>query len=155
MKERVRGGTPQITIERFQDEGIGAGRTMQQRQIIAEKREHLDHAIHAIERAEQVFFAPGGQTDWEPFRKIIEVIRMRNRKDWMRNYYTQSAAQQRARRRVQVGADDPGFLAGCSFHLQPSRSFEVKDCGGRSGRNNRLRHYRQGFGDPWLTTSDH
>jgi MerR family transcriptional regulator, thiopeptide resistance regulator len=60
----------------------------QQRQIIAEKREHLDRAIRAIERAEQVL-ASGGQTDWEPFRKIIEVIRMQNRKDWMRKYYTE------------------------------------------------------------------
>lgn len=59
-----------------------------QRQIIAEKREHLDRAIRAIERAEQVL-ASGGQTDWEPFRKIIEVIRMQDRKDWMRKYYTE------------------------------------------------------------------
>jgi DNA-binding transcriptional MerR regulator len=60
----------------------------QQRQIIAEKREHLDRAIRAIERAEQVL-ASGGQTDWEPFRKIIEVIQMQNRKDWMRKYHTE------------------------------------------------------------------
>jgi DNA-binding transcriptional MerR regulator len=60
----------------------------QQRQIIAEKREHLDRAIRAIERAEQVL-ASGGHTDWEPFRKIIEVIQMQNRKDWMRKYYTE------------------------------------------------------------------
>ena len=60
----------------------------QQRQIIAEKRDHLDRAIRAIERAEQAL-ASGEQTDWEPFRKIIEVIQMQTRKDWMKKYYTE------------------------------------------------------------------
>jgi DNA-binding transcriptional MerR regulator len=60
----------------------------QQRQIIAEKRDHLDRAIRAIERAEQLV-SSGGQTDWEPFRKIIEVIQMQTRKDWMKKYYTE------------------------------------------------------------------
>lgn len=60
----------------------------QQRQIIAEKRDHLDRAVRAIERAEQVV-AAGQQSDWEPFRKIIEVIQMQTRKDWMKKYYTE------------------------------------------------------------------
>jgi DNA-binding transcriptional MerR regulator len=60
----------------------------QQRQIITHKRDHLDRAIRAIERAERVF-ASGKETDWEPFRKIIEVIQMQNRKDWMKKYYTE------------------------------------------------------------------
>jgi hypothetical protein len=60
----------------------------QQRQIIGEKREHLDRAIRAIERAEQAA-SSGSQTDWEPFRKIIEVIQMQTRKDWMKKYYTE------------------------------------------------------------------
>ena len=60
----------------------------QQRQIIAEKQDHLDRAIRAIERAEQAL-ASGEQTDWEPFRKIIEVIQMQTRKDWMKKYYTE------------------------------------------------------------------
>ena len=59
----------------------------EQRRIIAHKREHLDRAIRAIERAERAL-AAGGQTDWEPFRKIIEVIQMQTRKDWMKKYYT-------------------------------------------------------------------
>ena len=59
-----------------------------QRQIIAEKRDHLERAIRAIERAEQIV-AAGEQTDWEPFRKIIEVIQMQTRKDWMKKYYTE------------------------------------------------------------------
>jgi MerR family transcriptional regulator, thiopeptide resistance regulator len=60
----------------------------QQRQIIAEKRDHLDRAVRAIERAEQVV-ASGQESDWEPFRKIIEVIQMQTRKDWMKKYYTE------------------------------------------------------------------
>jgi DNA-binding transcriptional MerR regulator len=58
----------------------------QQRQIIAEKRDHLDRALQAIERAEQSIAS--GQTDWESFRKIIEAIQMQTRKDWMKKYYT-------------------------------------------------------------------
>jgi len=60
----------------------------QQRLIIAEKRDHFDRAIRAIERAEQLV-SSGEQTDWEPFRKIIEVIQMQTRKDWMKKYYTE------------------------------------------------------------------
>ena len=65
-----------------------AAELRQQRRIMVEKREHLDRAIRAIERAEQAV-ASGGQTDWEPFRKIIEVIQMQTRKDWMKQYYTE------------------------------------------------------------------
>ncbi len=60
----------------------------EQRRIITHKREHLDRAIRAIERAEQAL-ASGEQSDWEPFRRIIEVIQIQTRKDWMKNYYTE------------------------------------------------------------------
>ena len=60
----------------------------QQRLSISEKRAHLDRAIRAIEQAEEVV-ASGQQSDWEPFRKIIEVIQMQTRKDWMKKYYTE------------------------------------------------------------------
>lgn len=60
----------------------------QQRQIIAEKRDHLDRAIRAIERAEKLV-SSGENNDWEPFRKIIEVIQMQTKKDWMKKYYTE------------------------------------------------------------------
>src|SRR5579862_6716668 len=60
----------------------------QQRQIMAEKRSHLDRAIRAIERAEQIV-ASGEKHDWESFRKIIEVIQMQTRKDWMQKYYSE------------------------------------------------------------------
>jgi DNA-binding transcriptional MerR regulator len=60
----------------------------QQRQILAEKRDHLNRAVQAIERAEKIV-ATGGKPDWEPFRKVIEVIQMQTRKDWMKKYYTE------------------------------------------------------------------
>jgi DNA-binding transcriptional MerR regulator len=60
----------------------------QQRESIAEKRDHLDRALRAIERAETVV-AAGQESDWEPFRKIIEVIQVQTRKDWMKKYYTE------------------------------------------------------------------
>ena len=60
----------------------------EQRRVIAHKREHLDRAIRAIEHAEQTL-ASGEQSDWEPFRKIIEVIQVQTRKDWMKKYYTE------------------------------------------------------------------
>jgi DNA-binding transcriptional MerR regulator len=60
----------------------------QQREILAEKRHHIDRAIRAIENAEKIVSA-GGDPDWEPFRKVIEVIQMQTRKDWMKKYYTQ------------------------------------------------------------------
>lgn len=65
-----------------------AGALRQQRQILAEKRDHLDRAVQAIERAEKIV-AAGGKPDWEPFRKVIEVIQMQTRKDWMKKYYTE------------------------------------------------------------------
>src|SRR5215831_11485218 len=69
----------------------------QQRLIIAEKRDHFDRAIRAIERAEQLV-SSGEQTDWEPFRKIIEVIQMQTRKDWMKKYYTEEQLEKLRKR---------------------------------------------------------
>jgi len=60
----------------------------QQREILAEKRDHLERAIRAIAHAEQIA-SSGGSPDWEPFRKVIEVIQMQTRKDWMKKYYSE------------------------------------------------------------------
>lgn len=59
-----------------------------QRQILMDKRDHLDRAVRAIERAEEAV-AGSAEPDWEPFRKVIEVIQMQTRKDWMMKYYTE------------------------------------------------------------------
>ena len=60
----------------------------EQSQILVAKRDHLNRAIRAIQRAEKVV-SEGGKPDWEPFRKVIEVIQMQTRKDWMKKYYTE------------------------------------------------------------------
>jgi DNA-binding transcriptional MerR regulator len=60
----------------------------QQRESTAAKRHHLDRAIRAIESAEKAV-ASGRKNDWEPFRKIIEVIQMETRKEWMKKYFTE------------------------------------------------------------------
>ena len=79
----------------------------EQRRIIAHKREHLDRAIRAIEHAEQALTS-GEQSDWEPFRKIIEVIQMQTRKDWMKKYYSEEQLEnlrQRWSPQVQVESE--------------------------------------------------
>ncbi len=89
-----------------------AATLQQQRLIIAEKRDHFDRAARAIERAEEVV-ASGQESDWEPFRKIIEVIQMQTRKDWMKKYYTEEQlADLRKRWTPEVQAEaDRGWAA--------------------------------------------
>ncbi|HXG67465.1 MAG TPA: MerR family transcriptional regulator [Blastocatellia bacterium] len=64
-----------------------------QRQILAEKRRHLDLAVRAIERAESAL-AASGEPDREAFVKIIEVIHMQNDKEWVMNYYSEEARRE-------------------------------------------------------------
>ena len=76
-------------LELLNRKGLDLAETLrEQRRIIGAKRDHLDRAVRAIERAEQAVVG-GEQSDWEPFRKIIEVIQMQTRKDWMKKYYTE------------------------------------------------------------------
>lgn len=76
----------------------------QQREIIAEKRRHLDQAIKAIETAQQVI-GSSKDPDWEAFRKIIEVINMQNNMDWTNKYYTEEARQKLGERRLTISPD--------------------------------------------------
>ena len=65
----------------------------QQREAIEEKRERLELAVKAIERAEYVVKtsrAPG----WETFAKIIEVINMQSNMDWTKKYYSEEAQRE-------------------------------------------------------------
>jgi DNA-binding transcriptional MerR regulator len=65
---------------------------LQQREIIAEKRQQLDLAIEAIEKA-QGLLAKNDEPDWEAFKQIIEVINMQNNMDWTKKYYSEEAKQ--------------------------------------------------------------
>lgn len=69
----------------------------QQREAITEKRNQLDLAIQAIERAEYVVGA-NSRPDWENLIKIIEVINMQNNMDWSKKYYAEEAQREIAKR---------------------------------------------------------
>jgi len=64
----------------------------QQREIITEKRQQMDLAIKAIEKAQELL-AKDDEPDWESFKQIIEVITMQNNMDWTRKYYSDEAKQ--------------------------------------------------------------
>ncbi|HKR01284.1 MAG TPA: MerR family transcriptional regulator, partial [Pyrinomonadaceae bacterium] len=68
-----------------------------QRDIVEEKRRHLDTVILAIERAEKALEASDGP-DWETFKQIIEVINMQNDMEWMKKYYTEEQLAELAER---------------------------------------------------------
>jgi hypothetical protein len=53
----------------------------------------LQQAIRAIQRAESVI-TNNGQTNWEVFTKIIEVINMQTNMDWTKKYYSEEAKQE-------------------------------------------------------------
>src|SRR5260370_36630345 len=69
-----------------------------QRGMLEEKRRCLDLAIEAMRKAE----AAGAHdpTDWEAFRKIIEVIHMQDNMDWTKKYYSEDARAAMASRNV-------------------------------------------------------
>lgn len=69
----------------------------QQRQIIEEKRDHLDRVMYVLERAE-LAMASGQSTDWGPFQKIIEVIQMQSGKGWLKKYYTEEQIENLSKR---------------------------------------------------------
>jgi len=69
----------------------------QQRDIITEKRQQLDLAIQAIEKAEGLL-ATNDEPDWDAFKRIIEVINMQNNMDWTKKYYSEEAQQKIADR---------------------------------------------------------
>lgn len=68
-----------------------------QREILGEKRRHLEMAIRAIEKAERLM-AQDDEPDWETFAKIIEVINMQNDWEWVKKYYTEEQLQELAAR---------------------------------------------------------
>ena len=73
----------------------------QQREAIEEKRDRLELAVKAIQRAEYVVAtsrAPG----WETFAKIIEVINMQSNMDWTKKYYSEEAQREIQKRAATI-----------------------------------------------------
>ena len=60
-----------------------------QRKTLENQRFRLNIALEAINRAEKTF-KRNGETDWESFNKIIEVIDMEQNMDWTKKYYSEA-----------------------------------------------------------------
>lgn len=73
----------------------------QQREAITEKRQRLDLAIQAIERAEYVV-GTSKDHSWETFVKIIEVINMQSNMDWSKKYYSDEAQHEIEKRAATI-----------------------------------------------------
>lgn len=72
-----------------------------QREAITEKRQRLDLAIQAIERAEYVL-GTSEEHGWRTFVKIIEVINMQSDMNWSKKYYSDEAQQEIEKRAATI-----------------------------------------------------
>jgi len=77
----------------------------QQKAIITEKRQQLDSAITAIDKAQKLLVT-NQEPDWETFKQIIEVINMQNNMDWTRKYYSADAKQKIDERAASISPEE-------------------------------------------------
>ena len=77
----------------------------QQKAIITEKRQQLDSAINAIEKAQKLL-EQKQEPDWEAFKQIIEVINMQNNMDWTKKYYSEDAKQKIADQAASISPEE-------------------------------------------------
>ena len=61
-----------------------------QKEILSDKRQQMDLAVKAIEKA-HALLETNDEPDWQAFKRIIEVINMQNNMDWTRKYYSEDA----------------------------------------------------------------
>jgi MerR family transcriptional regulator, thiopeptide resistance regulator len=73
----------------------------QQREAITEKRDRLDLAVRAIQRAEYVL-GLSREPDSESLVKIIEVINMQNHMDWSKKYYSEEGQREIQKRAASI-----------------------------------------------------
>jgi len=76
----------------------------QQQAIISEKRQQLDLAIKAIEKAQNLLTTKD-EPDWEAFKQIIEVMNMQNNMEWTKKYYSEEAKQKIAERAATISPE--------------------------------------------------
>jgi MerR family transcriptional regulator, thiopeptide resistance regulator len=81
-----------------------AGALSVQRQVITQKRQQLDLAIKAIEKAEKSIAGRSGP-DWQAFQEIIEVISMENNMEWTKKYYSEEASADIAKRAATISPE--------------------------------------------------
>src|SRR5688500_9666923 len=58
----------------------------QQRAMMQEKRSQLDAIVQAIEETESLL--KSGKCDWESIARVIQVIQMEQKTDWVNKYFT-------------------------------------------------------------------
>jgi DNA-binding transcriptional MerR regulator len=63
----------------------------QQRSMMQEKRDQLNAIIRALAETESLLEA--GRCDWESVARVIEVIRMEQKNDWVKKYFTDEQLQ--------------------------------------------------------------
>ena len=63
----------------------------QQRAMMQEKRDQLNAIIRALAETESLLEA--GRCDWESVARVIEVIRMEQKNDWVKKYFTDEQLQ--------------------------------------------------------------
>ncbi len=68
-----------------------------QREVIARRRDEMDRAVKAIEKAELALVS-SGEFDERLFAKVCEVINMQNDSEWFKKYYTEEQLRDLASR---------------------------------------------------------
>lgn len=63
----------------------------QQRAMMEEKRAQLDTIVKAIEETEALLHS--GHHDWESIARVIQVIQMEQKTDWVKKYFTDEQRQ--------------------------------------------------------------
>jgi hypothetical protein len=64
----------------------------QQKAMLREKRRQLEAILRAIEETEALLAAEQGS--WEAIARVIQVIRMEQKQEWVKNYLTDEQQQQ-------------------------------------------------------------
>jgi MerR family transcriptional regulator, thiopeptide resistance regulator len=84
-------GVPLKDIARLRRRESSLADTLRRQQhVLADKRRHIDMALHAIAAAEQSARA-GADPDWNLFRTIVKELDMENNTDWSKKYYSADA----------------------------------------------------------------
>lgn len=68
-----------------------------QRRVLGERKSQIEQALRAIEEAERGLESPN-VPDWAALKKIIEVLKMQSNNEWMKNYYSEEAQAEIAKR---------------------------------------------------------
>ena len=63
----------------------------QQKAMMLEKRSQVDAIVKAIEETEALLEA--GECDWESIARVIQVIQMEQKTDWVKKYFTEEQQQ--------------------------------------------------------------